>query len=127
MNPNVTRRNFMTGGALLAGARALPDRLAAQSPSAPAGPPAFDENDPPAWTKAPLAPGEPGRDYRPTLTLNGSTMPYRVVGGAKVFHLTCEEVDHVFVPATKANGELRAFCWGFNGQVHGPTIECVEG
>jgi len=67
------------------------------------------------------------RDYRPTVTLNGSTLPYRVVEGAKVFHLTCEEVDHVFVPKTDANDELRAFCWGFNGSIHGPTIECVEG
>ena len=25
------------------------------------------------------------------------------------------------------NDEWRAYCWGFNGQIHGPTIECVEG
>jgi manganese oxidase len=44
-----------------------------------------------------------------------------VVGGVKVFHLITEEVDHEFAPG------LRAYCWGFNGQVHGPTIEVVEG
>ena len=50
-----------------------------------------------------------------------------MVDGVKVFHLICEEVNHVFVPKTKWNEECRAFCWGFNGSVHGPTIECVEG
>ena len=61
------------------------------------------------------------------ITLNGSSLPFRVVDGVKVFHLICEEVDHVFIPKTNYNDELRAFCWGFNGQVHGPTIECLEG
>ena len=123
-SPRLTRRNFMGGSALLAGAAALPAVLRAQD--APAAP-RFDEPDQPVWTKAPLAPGEPGRDYRPTTTLNGSTLPFRVIGGVKIFHLVCEEVDHVFVPKTEANDELRALCWGFNGQVHGPTIECIEG
>ncbi len=67
------------------------------------------------------SPGEPGKDYTPVITPNGSTLPYRVVGGVKVFHLIAEEVDHEFAPG------LRAYCWGFNGQVHGPTIEAVEG
>ena len=66
-------------------------------------------------------PGEPGKDYNPVITPNGSTLPYKVVGGVKVFHLIAEEVDHEFAPG------LRAHCWGFNGQVHGPTIETVEG
>jgi len=30
-------------------------------------------------------------------------------------------VDHEFAPG------LRAKCWGYNGRVHGPTIEAVEG
>jgi manganese oxidase len=66
-------------------------------------------------------PGEPGKDYTPVITPNGSTLPYKVVDGVKVFHLIAEEVDHEFAPG------LRAQCWGFNGQVHGPTIETVEG
>ncbi len=117
----------MSGGALLAGAAALPALLRAQPPAALPPAPRPGEAEPPVWTKAPLAPGQPGRDYRPTLTLNGSTLPFRIVDEVKIFHLTCEEVDHVFVPATAHNGELRALCWGFNGRVHGPTIECVEG
>jgi FtsP/CotA-like multicopper oxidase with cupredoxin domain len=66
-------------------------------------------------------PGEAGKDYTPVITPNGSTLPYKVVDGVKVFHLIAEEVDHEFAPGLRAN------CWGFNGQVHGPTIEAVEG
>ena len=124
--PILTRRNFVSGTALLAGAAALPSVLRAQaSPEAKIYD--FNEQIQPVWTKAPLTPGEPGKDYKPTITLNGSTLPFRVVDGVKVFHLICEEVDHVFVPKTKWNEECRAFCWGYNGSVHGPTLECVEG
>ncbi len=66
-------------------------------------------------------PGEPGRDYTPVVTPNGWTLPYRVVDGVKVFELVAEEVEHEFAPGLKAK------CWGFNGGVHGPTIEAVEG
>lgn len=30
-------------------------------------------------------PGEPGKDYTPVIVSNGSTLPYKVVGGVKVF------------------------------------------
>jgi len=66
-------------------------------------------------------PGKPGVDYTPVITPNGETLHYKVRGGAKVFHLVAEEVDHVFAPG------LEAKCWGYNGRVHGPTIEAVEG
>lgn len=127
---NLSRREFFGGTAILAGAAALPSLLRAQDarPSAiQAGGYPPNNTGRPAWTKPPLAPAEPGRDYKPTVTLNGSTLPFRIVDGVKVFHLTCEEVDHVFVPKTEWNDECRAFCWGFNGQIHGPTIECAEG
>ncbi|HSI82605.1 MAG: multicopper oxidase family protein [Candidatus Methylacidiphilales bacterium] len=87
----------------------------------------FNAKVQPVWTKEPLEPGVPGKHYNPSITLNGSTLSYKVVSGIKVFHLTCEEVDHIFIPKTPSNQECRAFCWGFNKQVHGPTIECVEG
>jgi FtsP/CotA-like multicopper oxidase with cupredoxin domain len=48
-------------------------------------------------------------------------LPWKVVDGVKVYHLIAEEVDHEFAPG------LRARCWGYNGRVHGPTIEAVEG
>ena len=66
-------------------------------------------------------PAEPGRDYTPVVTPNGWTLPFKVVDGVKVFHLVAEEVEHEFAPG------LEASCWGFNGSVHGPTIEAVEG
>lgn len=67
-------------------------------------------------------PAEPDRRIsRPVSTPDGSTLPYRVVDGVKVFHLIAEPVDHTFTRG------LQARCWGYNGQVHGPTIEAVEG
>lgn len=66
-------------------------------------------------------PGQPGKDYTPVVVPNGTTLPFRVVEGVKVFHLVAQEVEHEFAPG------LTASCWGYNGQVHGPTIEAVEG
>lgn len=71
--------------------------------------------------KASQAPGKPNVDYRPVITPNGSTLPYKLRDGVKVFHMIAEEVAHEFTPGLEAN------CWGYNGQVHGPTIEAVEG
>jgi FtsP/CotA-like multicopper oxidase with cupredoxin domain len=68
-----------------------------------------------------LAPGLPNKDYTPVITPNLSSLPWKVVDGVKVFHLVAEEVWHNF-----ASG-LKAKCWGYNGKVHGPTIEAVEG
>lgn len=62
-----------------------------------------------------------GAAYKPVITPNGATLPWKMVGGVKVFHLTAEPVTHEF-----ASG-LVAECWGYNGRVHGPTIEAVEG
>ena len=68
-----------------------------------------------------VPPGMPGRDYAPVITPNGAALPFRVVDGVKVFHLIAEEVAHEFAPG------LGGLCYGFNGRVHGPTIEAVEG
>jgi FtsP/CotA-like multicopper oxidase with cupredoxin domain len=59
--------------------------------------------------------------HRPVITPDGATLPHRLVDGVKVFHLVAEEVAHEFAPGLK--GKL----WGYNGRVHGPTIEAVEG
>lgn len=69
----------------------------------------------------PAAPGVPGRDYVPTITPGGATLPFKVVEGVKVFHLVAEQVEHEFAPG------LSGLCWGYNGRVHGPTLEAVEG
>jgi manganese oxidase len=72
----------------------------------------------PAWKKNPLA---PGKNYPAVVTPDGKSLEYRIVEGVKVYHLIAEEVRHEFAPGLQAN------CWGYNGVVHGPTIEAVEG
>src|SRR6266700_7590535 len=115
-----SRRQFVAGAATLAGSAAVLHKLQAQTQT-------FNGDQAPL-TNAPLQthadspPGEPGRDYTPVITPNGSTLPWKLVGGVKVYHLIAQEVrNHEFAPG------LVAHCWGFNGQVHGPTIEAVEG
>src|SRR5262249_43903624 len=43
-----------------------------------------------------LAPGTPGKDYAPVVVPNGAALPFKIVGGVKVFHLVAEEIDHAF-------------------------------
>lgn len=76
----------------------------------------------PAAAPAPSAPAASGDGrYRPVRTLNGWTLPHRMEGDTKVFHLVAEEIEHEFAPGTRAK------CWGYNGSTPGPTIEAVEG
>jgi len=116
-----SRRKFFSNAAV-AGAAAL--GVAARSGQATdTAPPADSEkvNLPAQSDQTDYPPGEPGKDYTPVITPNGATLPHRVIDGVKIYHLVAEEVDHEFAPG------LKAHCWGFNGQVHGPTIEAVEG
>ena len=62
-----------------------------------------------------------GRPYRPVVTLNGWTLPFRMHNGVKEFHLVAEPVVRELAPGMKAH------LWGYNGQSPGPTIEVVEG
>ncbi len=73
-----------------------------------------------ASTAAPLQPTT-GRPYRPVITLNGWTLPWRMKDGVKEFHLVAEPVRREMAPGFVAN------LWGYNGQSPGPTIEVVEG
>jgi FtsP/CotA-like multicopper oxidase with cupredoxin domain len=66
-------------------------------------------------------PGQPGVDYTPVIAPDTAILPWTLVDGVKVFHLVAEEVRHEFAPG------LVATCWGYNGRVHGPLIEAVEG
>ena len=68
-----------------------------------------------------LEPGLPNKDYRPVITPSGVSLAWKIVDQVKVYHLIAEEVFNEFAPGLKAK------CWGYNGQVHGPTIEAVEG
>ena len=127
----ITRRSFVSSAAALASLLSIPKTAEAaeetgshpmQAPDVSPSPPVEPAAIQPAWTRPALEPGLPGKDYRPVITLNGSALPFKIVDGVKVFHLTAEEVkDHEFASGIKAR------CWGYNGQVHGPTIEAVEG
>lgn len=71
-------------------------------------------------TMPPLVPNT-GRPYRPVVTLNGWTLPWRMRQGVKEFHLVAEPVEREMAPGMVAR------LWGYNGQSPGPTIEVVEG
>lgn len=62
-----------------------------------------------------------GVRYTPVVTPNGSTLPWHMDNGVKVFQLIAEPVKREFAPGMVVN------CWGYNGQTPGPTIEALEG
>ena len=103
----LSRRMILTGATLVAAAAA-------------AGEPAQGAASPPATPTAPAT--RPPRHASPRVhTLNGRSLEWRMVDGAKEFHLVAEELEHEFAPGCKAR------CWGYNGSTPGPTIEAVEG
>ncbi len=113
----LSRRKMIMTGAAITGAAAFVSQARA-------------DDAPPQWHASysggrgdgpALPPGEPGKDYQPVITPDGSTLPLKIVDGIKVGHLIAEPVKHQFAPGLTGN------CWGYNGQVHGPTIEAVEG
>jgi FtsP/CotA-like multicopper oxidase with cupredoxin domain len=62
-----------------------------------------------------------GRGRAPVVTPNGASLPHRMEGGVKVFHLVAEPVEREFAAGITVN------CWGYNGITPGPTIEAFEG
>ena len=70
-----------------------------------------------ATTKAAVT----AQGYRPVITPNARTLPYRLNNGVKEFHLIAEEVEHEFAPG------MTIKAWGYNGSTPGPTLEAVEG
>jgi len=74
-----------------------------------------------AQTTAPTTAPTTANGYRPVITPNGRTLPYRLHEGVKEFHLIAEEIEHEFAPGNKIKA------WGYNGSTPGPTIEVVEG
>src|SRR4029079_5585468 len=105
---------FLTGSAVaLVGAAAVSRRAgAAATPEA--------ESYASLAMRRPLPP-PPGQAYQPVVTLNGWTLPFRMNGEWKEFHLVAEEVTREIAPG------MTARLWGYNGQTPGPTIEAVEG
>ena len=114
----ISRRTVLSGS-LLAGASMVAKRAAAQ--------PGHQHTPPPATPAAPAArtpASSPvsGRLAGSRITVpNGSLLPWRTVGGVKVYHLRAEPVTHQIAPG------LEIEAWGYNGSTPGPVIEAVEG
>ena len=109
----ISRRGFLGTAAVLASATAVSGHVRAASiPEAPST--KTSSMQPPIFPTG-------GPDYQPVVTLNGWTLPWRMNGGWKEFHLVAEPVVREFAPGMKVN------LWGYNGQAPGPTIEAVEG
>src|SRR5262245_37728554 len=110
----LSRRNFLSGSAVvLVGVSMISGR--AQAAAIPEAPTTS------STAMQPPLPPAAGQDYQPVVTLNGWTMPWRMNGEWKEFHLVAEEVKREIAPG------MTARLWGYNGQTPGPTIEVVEG
>jgi len=110
----LTRRQFLDASLTTTTAVALVSGRAAFA-AIPEAPSAKDGS-----TQPPLVPTT-GPDYNPVVTLNGWTLPWRMNGEWKEFHLVAEPVVREIAPG------MKAYLWGYNGQSPGPTIEAVEG
>src|SRR5271166_6474973 len=100
----ISRRKFFSNAAAAAGVVALGAATGSTSGAEPGREPSehSEKTMESAQTDRQEYPlGEPGKDYTPVITPNGSTLPFKVVGGAKVFHLIAEEVDHEFAPGLR--------------------------
>ncbi len=115
MQQQISRRQALTGGvvALAGSMMLLKQGLVAET--------TISNNVSASDDYVPLSAGIAGKDYQPVIIPNGWALPFKIIDGVKVFHLVAEEVYHEFAPG------LKAHCWGYNGSVHGPVIEAVEG
>ncbi|HVK75177.1 MAG TPA: copper oxidase [Kofleriaceae bacterium] len=110
-------RRQLLGSTLAAGAAAVAVRTARAQPApvpAPAPPP------PPVPVPA-QPPVAAAGGYQPVVVPNGTTLPFRIVDGVKVFHLVAEPIRHEVAPG------LVIDTWGYNGRTPGPLLELVEG
>ncbi|MDB6039624.1 MAG: multicopper oxidase protein [Verrucomicrobiales bacterium] len=120
----INRRQFVGGAAAVAAGSSILKKLeAADKPVDRRTDPVISPDGSNAKTGNPelFAPGEPGKDYNPVITPNNISLPWNIKNGVKVYHLIAEPVRHEFAPG------LVAECWGYNGHVHGPTIEALDG
>ena len=101
LSATVAGATMVCGGARAA---AIPEAVTSTSPA----------------MQPPLMPSN-GQSYQPVVTLNGWTLPWRMNGEWKEFHLVAQRVVRELAPGMSAR------LWGYNGQSPGPTIECVEG
>src|SRR5438270_12102211 len=99
-----TRRKFFSGAAALIGGSALFKRIAQGAEVVAAQSPA------PASSNA----------YPAVVTPNGSSLPWKIAGGVKEFHLVAEPVKREFAAGMLVNR------WGYTGPDPGPTREAEE-
>jgi FtsP/CotA-like multicopper oxidase with cupredoxin domain len=114
------RREFIQWSGLAAGGALLlkSTSAAAQGHADHASHAAAAKARPAGYTPPTIA--APGGQVAVT-TPNGTTLPWKRMGGLKVAQLVAEPIAHEFAPG------LEADCWGYNGGTPGPTIEAVEG
>ena len=103
---SITRRNLITSS--LAAGAALASRKALAQPGH-------------QHTTQPTAPVAKAKAGRGLVVPNGSLLPWKQVGGVKVYHLVCAPLKHTIAPG------LEIEAWGYNGSSPGPVIEATEG
>jgi FtsP/CotA-like multicopper oxidase with cupredoxin domain len=103
----MNRRDLLTSGAALLGSAVLLNHGTVRADEAP-----------PPITKAP---GSARGALPRVVTPNGASLPWRMDGNVKVFHLVAEPVKREFAPGMIVDA------WGYNGLTPGPTIEAFEG
>ena len=89
----ISRRSLFSAGAAVAAASVSRVALAALPE------PVIQTS---AATAPPLQPAT-GRPYRPVVTLNGWSLPWRMNNGVKEFHLVAEPVVREMTPGFNAN------------------------
>lgn len=72
-------------------------------------------------SNGPLPPARRTSGRAPVITPNGTSLPWKMEGGVKVFHLIAQPVKRQFTEG------LVVDAWGYNGVTPGPTIEAIEG
>ena len=134
MDQETTRRAFLRGGtAAAAGALAAQPVPGADEAPAPKTAPVgreYPRDHPGAGgpvgsgtDRGKLVPGrrDPANPPIPVQTPDLSKLPWKLVDGAKEFHLHCKHTRREFLPGFTFD------VWGFNDSMPGPTIEVVEG
>ncbi|TWU15137.1 multicopper oxidase domain-containing protein [Allorhodopirellula heiligendammensis] len=134
------RRHFLKAGSIAAAAGLVGNWMrsdaAAQAPARTSHPPVRDEYDGFSRFK-PSRGNDPDSDYYLGKMIPGfrstadgpapleapdlERLPWKMVRGAKEFHLVPMAVEREFLPGYKMN------VYGFNGSMPGPTIEVTQG
>ena len=110
----ISRRKFFSNAVVTAGAAVLGATTVSAEETEPSQPHESPQkmNGNAQSDQQDYPPGEPGKDYTPVITPNGSTLPFKVIGGVKVFHLIAEEVSSRRVVQERETGSKICFTIG---------------